>query len=96
MLAALLDPYGMQANLYYAEYWTVFEQNENPLPWGDVILYNRLIWGGLGVLIFGLVYQVFSFSQQAFSFNFFSKKKGEAVTKKNFGSILTVNMPKLT
>ena len=95
MLAALLDPYGMQANSYYAEYWTVFEQNENPLPWGEVILYNRLIWGGLGVLIFALVYQVFNFSQQPFSFNLFSKKKGEAVTKKNFGSILTVNMPKV-
>jgi len=95
MLAALLDPYGMQANAYYAEYWTVFEQNENPLPWGEVILYNRLIWGGLGILIFGLVYSAFSFSQQAFSFNLFSKKKGEAVTKKNFGSILTVNMPEV-
>jgi len=95
MLAALLDPYGAQANAYYAEYWTVFEQNENPLPWGKVILYNRLIWGGLGILLFGIVYQAFSFSQQAFSFNFFSKKKGESVTKKNFGSILTVSMPKV-
>ena len=95
LLAALLDPYGAQANAYYAEYWTVFEQNENPLPWGEVILYNRLIWGGLGVLIFGIVYQAFSFSQQAFSFNFFRKKKGAAVTKKNFGSILTVSMPKV-
>lgn len=95
MLAALLDPYGAQANAFYTEYWTVFEQNENPLPWGEVILYNRLIWGGLGVLIFGLVYSAFSFSQQAFSFNFFRNKQGEAVTKKNFGSILTVNMPEV-
>lgn len=95
MLAALLDPYGNQANAYYTEYWTVFEQNENPLPWGEIILYNRLIWTGLGILIFGLVYRAFSFSQQAYSFNFFRKKKGEAVTKKNFGSILTVTMPEV-
>ena len=94
-LAALLDPYGMQANAYYTEYWTVFEQNENPLPWGKVILYNRLIWAGLGLLIFGLVYKTFRFSQQAFSFSFFRTKKGEAVTKKNFGSILSVTMPKV-
>lgn len=93
MLAALLDPYGYQANTYYTEYWTIFEQNENPLPWGEVILYNRLIWGGLGLLIFGLVYLSFSFSQQAYSFNFFRRKIEEAGTKKNFGSILTVNMP---
>lgn len=93
MLAALLDPYGFQANAYYTEYWTIFEQNENPLPWGEVILYNRLIWAGLGLLIFGLVYISFSFSQQAYNFNFFRKKEGEAVTKKNFGSILKVSMP---
>jgi ABC-2 type transport system permease protein len=96
MLAALLDPYGYQAHAYYTEYWTIFEQNENPLPWGEVILYNRLIWAGLGVIIFGLVYWTFSFSQQAFSFNLFRKNKGEAVTKKNFGSILSINMPKVT
>ncbi len=93
MLAALLDPYGYQANTYYTEYWTIFEQNENPLPWGEVILYNRLIWAGLGLLIFGLVYSAFSFNQQPYSFSFFRKKKGEAVTKKNFGSILKVTMP---
>ncbi len=94
-LAALLDPYGAQANTYYTEYWTAFEQNENPLPWGEVILYNRLIWAGLGLLIFGFVYKVFTFSQQAYSFSFFRTKKGEAVAKKNFGSILTVSMPEV-
>tara|TARA_R100001143_G_C3361089_1_gene135914 strand:- start:10953 stop:14612 length:3660 start_codon:yes stop_codon:yes gene_type:complete len=95
MLAALLDPYGFQANTYYTEYWTIFEQNENPLPWGEVILYNRLIWAGLGLLIFGLVYTAFSFKQEAYSFSFFRNKKGETVSKKNFGSILKVTMPKV-
>ncbi|MDR9419560.1 ABC transporter permease/M1 family aminopeptidase [Gracilimonas sp.] len=95
MLAALLDPLGMQANSYYTEYWTVFEQNNNPLPWGEVIFYNRLLWTGLGIAIFGLVYKVFDFRQQPISFNIFGKKKGEAVTKKNFGSVLTISMPKV-
>lgn len=96
MLAAILDPYGFQANQYYTEYWTVFEQNENPLPWGEVIFYNRLLWTGLGMLIFGFVYRTFSFSQQAFSFNFFRKEQGESVSKKNFGNILKVSLPKVT
>jgi len=95
MLAALLDPYGFQANAYYTEYWTIFEQNENPLPWGEVILYNRLIWGSLGILIFVAVYLTFGFNQQAASFDLFKKKKGKAVTKKNFGSILSITMPKV-
>jgi ABC-2 type transport system permease protein len=95
MLAALLDPYGFQANAYYTEYWTIYERNQNPLPWGEVIFYNRLLWTGLGLGIFTLVYRAFSFSQQAFSFDLFGKKKGERVTKKNFGSILTVSLPKV-
>ena len=93
MLAALIDPYGFQANRYYTEYWTVFEQNENPLPWGAAILYNRLIWTGLGLMIFGFVYKVFSFTQQPISFSLFRKKEGETQTKKNFGSILTLSLP---
>lgn len=95
LIGALLDPYGSLANQYYTEYWTVYEQNENPLPFESIILYNRLIWTGLGILIFGTVYKLFSFTQEAFSFSFFSKK-GEAFTKKNFGSILSVSLPKVS
>ncbi len=95
MLAALLDPLGALANNHYTEYWTVYEQNNNPLPWGEVIFYNRLIWGGLGALIFGLVYKTFRFNQYALSFNFFSRKKSERVIKKNFGSTLRITLPKV-
>lgn len=95
ILTAMLDPFGSLANSYYTEYWSIYEQNENSLPFGEIILYNRLLWLGVGTAIFGFVYRTFSFSQQAFSFNFF-KKEGESVTKKNFGSILTVNLPKVS
>jgi ABC-2 type transport system permease protein len=93
-LAALLDPFGSQANSYYTEYWTIYERNENPLPFGDIILYNRLLWTGIGLLIFGFVYRTFRFDQEAFSFSFF-KKKGQAVTKKNFGSVMAIKLPKV-
>lgn len=95
ILSAMLDPFGSAANQYYTEYWSVYEQNENPLPFGEIILYNRLLWTGIGLLVFGFVYRTFTFSQQAFSFSFF-KSKGEAVLKKNFGSIITVQLPKVT
>lgn len=94
VLSALLDPFGSAANQYYTEYWSVYEQNENPLPFGEIILYNRLLWFSIGLLVFGFVYRTFSFSQQAFSFNFF-KKEGETITKRNFGSILSVELPKV-
>lgn len=92
MLAAMLDPFGGQANQYYTQYWTIYEQNENPLPFRGLIIYNRLLWTGIGLLISGLVYSAFSFSQQAFTFNF-RRNKGAAITKKNFGSILKVSLP---
>ncbi len=95
ILTAMLDPFGSLANNYYTEYWTIYERNENPLPFGDIILYNRLLWTGIGLLIFGFVYRTFSFDQEAFSFSFFRKKEGQAVTKKNFGSIMAVKLPKV-
>lgn len=95
ILSAMLDPFGSAANQYYTEYWSVYEQNENPLPLGPIVFYNRLLWTGIGLFVFGFVYRTFSFSQQAFSFRFF-RKKGEAVLKKNFGSIMTVELPKVS
>lgn len=94
IVGAMLDPFGSQANQYYTQYWSVYEQNENALPFEKIVLYNRLLWTSIGALIFGFVYYTFSFSQQAFSFSF-RKKEGLAVTKKNFGSILTVKLPKV-
>lgn len=95
VIAAMLDPFGSQALSYYTEYWTIYEQNFNALPLGDYILYNRLIWGGIGLIIFMGVYASFKFHQEPISINFFKKSKGERFTKRNFGSILTVTLPEV-
>lgn len=94
-LGAFLDPFGAAASSYYTEYWTVAEQNENLLPFKGYIIYNRLIWGGLGLLIFMSVFWVFKFSHNALSFSF-KKKKGERVTKNNFGSMVRISLPKVS
>ena len=91
-LAALLDPFGTSAQNYYTRYWTVAEQNELQLPLKEVIIYNRLLWLGIAALIFGTVYRVFSFSQNAISFSF-RKQKGERSTKSNFGGITRIKLP---
>lgn len=93
-LAAMFDPFGGRANAYYTQYWTIYEQNENILPFEGLVIYNRLLWTGIGLLIFGGVYRLFSFDQEGFSFSF-RKQKGEVVTKKNFGSILSFSLPKV-
>lgn len=95
VLGAMLDPFGSGASLFYTEYWTVIEQNENPLPFEGYIIYNRLVWGGLGLLIFGAVFKVFKFSHNALAFSF-RKTKGTTVTKNNFGSMVRITLPKVT
>ncbi|QMU64258.1 MAG: hypothetical protein GKR88_08135 [Flavobacteriaceae bacterium] len=93
-LAALLDPFGASAANYYTRYWTVSEQNEMLLPVKEVIIYNLLLWLTISVLVFGFVFKYFSFSQNAFSFHF-KKSKAERSTKRNFGGIVTINLPKV-
>ncbi|WP_431137457.1 M1 family aminopeptidase [Psychroserpens mesophilus] len=93
-LAGLLDPYGSAAAYYYTRYWTVAEQNELHIPIKALILYNRLLWLGVSAIIFGLVFKYFSFSQNAISFSF-RKSKGERSTKRNFGGITRINLPKV-
>ncbi|WP_179346550.1 ABC transporter permease/M1 family aminopeptidase [Winogradskyella ursingii] len=95
-LAALLDPFGASASDYYTRYWTVYEQNEMDIPIKEVILYNRLIWLGVASLVFGLVYRFFTFSQNPLSISFFKKRMGERSTKKNFGGITKIKLPKVS
>lgn len=93
--AALVDPYGGAAMQYYTRYWTVAEQNELHIPIKEVILFNRLIWLGIASLIFALVYRFFTFSQNAVSFSLFKSKSAERTTKRNFGGITRINLPKV-
>jgi len=92
-LVALLDPFGSDALSYITKYWTVYEKNENLLPFEGVIIYNRLIWLGVSLLIFGLIYKYFSFNQTALTL--FKTKNEQRVTKNNFGGITTINLPKV-
>ena len=94
-IAAILDPFGSASVRYYTQYWTVSEQNELQIPIKAMILYNRLLWLGVGTLVFGLVFRFFTFSQNAFSFSF-GKKKPTNTKKTNFGGITRINLPKVT
>ena len=94
-LAGLLDPFGSAATDYYTRYWTVSEQNELHIPVKELIIYNRLLWLGVASVIFGSVYALFQFGQNKVSFSFFKKEQGERATKRNFGGITRINLPKV-
>ncbi|HIP27512.1 MAG TPA: hypothetical protein EYG80_07645, partial [Flavobacteriaceae bacterium] len=93
-LAAMMDPFGGDALGYFTKYWTVAEQNEQFLPFKGVILYNRLLWLSVALVVFGLVFKFFKFSQNAMSFSF-KQQKEERVIKSNFGGITRINLPKV-
>lgn len=83
-LAALLDPLGNSAISYETEYWTVEEQNNNFIPFSGYILYNRILWSVISLLIFFGIFSAFKFSHNPISLNIF-KKKSKRSTKRNFG-----------
>ncbi|HLZ17227.1 MAG TPA: hypothetical protein VKQ08_09310, partial [Cyclobacteriaceae bacterium] len=61
-LAAIIDPYGIQTFLYTTRYWTPAEQNTLLLPFEGPMLYNRLLWTGIGFVALLITYRFFSFN----------------------------------
>ena len=59
----------------------------------DTLIYNRLLWGAIGVLLFASIYRLFDFGQNAFTINF-NKKDAKRIIKSNFGGIIRVILPK--
>jgi ABC-2 type transport system permease protein len=52
-IAALVDPFGMNALRVVTEYWTPSEKNTLLIPLESWFLLNRLIWVGLGAAMLG-------------------------------------------
>lgn len=61
-LAALLDPFGFNTNAVTTQYWTVAEQNSQTIPLSGLMLTNRLIWLGIGLLSLIATYVFFNFN----------------------------------
>ena len=52
-VAALVDPFGMNALRTVTEYWTVSEKNTLLVPFDGWLLANRLLWVGVGAAMLG-------------------------------------------
>ncbi|MEM6298309.1 MAG: M1 family aminopeptidase [Bacteroidota bacterium] len=61
-LSALLDPFGIRTFGITTEYWSAAERNVNLAPLEGVLLWNRLIWLGVGLLALVVTYFGFSFN----------------------------------
>lgn len=84
--AAIVDPMAISPVRYITQYWTVIEQNSLTVPLEGVLLYNRLIWVGFGIV--GLIVTYYSFSFNVVRTGLFKKKiKAETATKTAVGKI---------
>lgn len=64
-LGALVDPFGSAAVDLITKYWSVEEKNTALLPLGGILLWNRLLWLGVSLLIFLFGYHRFRFTERA-------------------------------
>ena len=58
-IAALVDPFGATSLAVETQYWPAAEQNENMAPFTGWVGLNRLVYGIVGLALFGLAF-VFS------------------------------------
>jgi ABC-2 type transport system permease protein len=76
-IGALLDPFGSKALRFATEYWTPAERNTNMIPLSGSLLANRLLWMGIGILLFLVTYFRFEFTQFLNPLRLFGRKPKE-------------------
>jgi ABC-2 type transport system permease protein len=77
MLVAILEPTGARAFGLITEYWSPAERNANLIPLTGALLYNRLLWMGIALLVTAISYYGFSFSQFLQPLQLFKRKKSD-------------------
>ncbi|MGB0513533.1 MAG: ABC transporter permease subunit, partial [Wenzhouxiangellaceae bacterium] len=63
-LLAMFDPFGGAAYGEVTRYWTAFERNEQIVPFSSLVMWNRLLWLGLGGLMLAATLHWFRFEVQ--------------------------------
>lgn len=53
---ALADPFGATAVDRLTQYWSPFQRNTQLIPLAGILLWNRVLWLGLGALVMGFTY----------------------------------------
>ena len=60
-LAALGDPFGIQAYEILTRYWTAAEKSTRIIPLSGVMLENRLLWLGVALVVMAITFAAFRF-----------------------------------
>jgi ABC-type transport system involved in multi-copper enzyme maturation permease subunit len=81
--SGILDPIGFLYSDAIARYWTVVERNSQLFSWSihasdGVFLYNRLLWGSVGLLALVAVWKLFPMSVEALTARTSGKRAARA------------------
>jgi len=91
-IASMIEPFGETATYYYTNTWSLFEQNNNLLPFSKFVIFNRFLWITAATAMAYVNYKVFSFCQNPIVFTLFKKNlKKKAV--RNSGQLIKVELP---
>jgi len=77
---SILDPFGFAATDTVTRYWTIAEKNTLTVPLTGLLLYNRLLWMGIAVLISVVFYRLFKFSKAGLSAGRKKKEEREEIS----------------
>lgn len=64
-IAAMIDPFGSRAFAIATKYWTVADKNHLTYGLSGLVLWNRLLWLGVGVALFAFACWRFSFAERS-------------------------------
>ena len=64
-IASIVDPFGLIPTQNLTRYWTVAQQNTELVPLEGMVLFNRLLWVGLGLVSLGILYAGFRFAHHS-------------------------------
>ncbi len=87
---ALLDPFGINTNDFFIRYWTVAEKNSVSVPFSGMILWNRLLWCGIALLVLLFTFWKFDFNLVG---NATKKQKKKEVAKSATAIGARTNIP---
>ncbi|MES2485269.1 MAG: hypothetical protein V4581_04880, partial [Bacteroidota bacterium] len=59
--AAILDPFGYYSVRAVTRYWTVAEKNTLTLSFSGLVLLNRMLWAGVGLIFLAVTFVAFKF-----------------------------------
>jgi len=75
LFIAITDPFGQNAVGFETQFWTLTEQNSKLIPLFGAVLYNRIFWLALALIVGFFLFKLFTLSQNGFQFSLKKRKE---------------------